>query len=221
VEAARGASDNRHEGNRVGGFLQVSYNEHGRHVSCQQQLHLVAYLCHQVEGNADDIKKRVRATPPTLVRDAQVEDQGHRPRGIRQVSCELAASTPLKLVSNFLNRPVVSLLGSRIGGTCTNMINKVIKSQLFGTSRGRQCDEAAICAHTASANNVCHRLSDQHSLIPATGPDRTKPRHWSCTINTRWGHFLPGRKCGISVRRRDVSTVARVVATTVVWNRCL
>jgi hypothetical protein len=90
------------------------------------------------------------------------------------------------------------------------MINKVIKSQLFGTSRGRQCGEAAICAPTASANNVCHRLPDQHSLIPATGPDRTKPRHWSCTINTRWGHFLPGRKCGISVRRREASAVPRV-----------
>jgi hypothetical protein len=100
------------------------------------------------------IKKRVRATPPTLVRDAQVEDQGHRPRGISQVGCELFVSTPLKQVSNLLNRQVMRLLGSRMGGTCTNMITKVIKSQLFGTSRGRQCHEAGICAPTASEERL-------------------------------------------------------------------
>ena len=88
------------------------------------------------------IKKRVRATPPTLVRDAQVEDQGHRPRSISQVGCELNVSTPLKQVSNLLNRPVMSLLGSRMGGTRANMITKVIKSQFFGTSRWRQCRDS-------------------------------------------------------------------------------
>jgi hypothetical protein len=41
------------------------------------------------------IKKRVRATPPTLVGDAQVGDQGHRSHSISNVGGELNVYTPL------------------------------------------------------------------------------------------------------------------------------
>ncbi len=48
-----------------------------------QYLHLVVYLCHQVEGNANyctiTIKKWDRTTRPILVGDSQVKEQGHRP----------------------------------------------------------------------------------------------------------------------------------------------
>jgi hypothetical protein len=44
------------------------------------------------------IKKRVRATPPTLVGDWQVESQGNRPRNVIKVSRTLDVSTPLNPV---------------------------------------------------------------------------------------------------------------------------
>jgi hypothetical protein len=41
------------------------------------------------------MKERVRGTPPTIVGDVQVEDQGHRPCHIHKVYNELYAPTPL------------------------------------------------------------------------------------------------------------------------------
>ena len=65
------------------------YNQQGSHVSCQQQLHLAAYLCRQ------KIRHRVRATPETLVCDAQIQYEVDRPRSVGEISHQLVVSTPL------------------------------------------------------------------------------------------------------------------------------
>jgi hypothetical protein len=56
VKAARGASNGRHENNRVRGKVFIIiisyYNQHSSHVSCQQQVHIAAYLCQQEQGSA-------------------------------------------------------------------------------------------------------------------------------------------------------------------------
>jgi hypothetical protein len=53
VKAVRGASNSRHETNRIRGTVVIlGYNQHGSHVSCQQQLHLAAYLCQHEAGSA-------------------------------------------------------------------------------------------------------------------------------------------------------------------------
>jgi hypothetical protein len=74
------------------------------------------------------IKNRVRAASPTLMCDAQVENQGNRPRSVSQVGGKRNVSTPLtpayshllclyfvgcaKKVSEVLNRPVIGLQSS-------------------------------------------------------------------------------------------------------------
>jgi hypothetical protein len=82
--------------------------------------------------------------------DAQVKNQGNRPRSVSQVG-----GTPLtpalsrllclyfvgcaKQVSKLLNCPVMGLLGSRMGGTGAHMFRKSIKMKLLATtSRERQ-----------------------------------------------------------------------------------
>ncbi len=75
--------------------------------------------------------KRFRPTPPTLVCDTKVEDQGHRPNSIIPVDWKLNVSTPLtpvpqtddllclcfvvcvNQVNNLLNHPIMVLFKSR------------------------------------------------------------------------------------------------------------
>ena len=54
-----------------------------------------------------DIKTRIRATPPTLVRDAEVHDELDMPRGVREISLQLDVSTP----DPGCDQPVVLTLG--------------------------------------------------------------------------------------------------------------
>ncbi len=107
----------------------------------------------------------------------------HRPRSISSISkvgCELDVSTPLtpapghllclyfvgceKQVSNLLNNPVMGLLGFRMGGTCANMITRASRANFLQLQvEGGNAAIARICAPTASAKKVCHRLADQDS----------------------------------------------------------
>ena len=128
------------------------------------------------------IKKRVRATPPTLVSDEQVEDQGaqapqHQPGRLRARCLHTAdpGSRPpvvsllcglCETGQQFAQPPSMGLLGSRMGGTCANMITKGIKSKLLQPLvEGGNAAIAGICAPTASAKKVCHRLADQDSSL--------------------------------------------------------
>jgi hypothetical protein len=100
------------------------------------------------------IKKRVRTTPPTLVGDAEVEDQGHRTRNINQVGCELNVFTPLtpapghllslylfcrgtEEILELLDSPIVSLLDSRVIPGSGDMVTGGVKDELLA-SAGRE-----------------------------------------------------------------------------------
>ena len=82
--------------------------------------------------------------------DAEVQHQRHRTRRIRKVTSQLnvpASLTPAlshllrfhfvgcaKEVSNLTNRPVVSLLGTRVGGTSAEVVPKRIDLKLPATA---------------------------------------------------------------------------------------
>jgi len=84
------------------------------------------------------VSTRVRATSPTLMCDAQVQHQRHRTRRVREVTSQLNVPTSLtpdpshllrfrfvccaKEVIDFINHPVVSLLGTRVGGTSAEVV---------------------------------------------------------------------------------------------------
>jgi hypothetical protein len=85
------------------------------------------------------IKTRVRTTSESVVGDAEVQDQRHRAHRLREVVSQLDVPTLLtpvpshlsrfcfmgcaKEVSNLVNRPIVSLLDTRVGGTSTEGVN--------------------------------------------------------------------------------------------------
>jgi hypothetical protein len=74
--------------------------------------------------------------------DVEVQHQRHRVRLIREVASQLDVPTSLTPtpryllsfhfvgceieVSNLINHPVVSLLGTRVGGTSTEVVSKCI-----------------------------------------------------------------------------------------------
>jgi hypothetical protein len=93
-------------------------NQHGSHVSCQQSLHSVAYLCQLFEGNVTALETRVKGTSPTLM----CGQEPREPVPQRQSDGKLDVSTPLtpalshllclhfvgcaKQVNNLLSSPV-------------------------------------------------------------------------------------------------------------------
>ncbi len=96
------------------------------------------------------IKTRVRVTSETFMGDVEVQHQRHRTRLIREVVSQLDVPTLLtpassqllrfhfeccaEKVSDLINRPFVSLLGIRVGGTSTEMVTKRIELELFATT---------------------------------------------------------------------------------------
>jgi hypothetical protein len=84
------------------------------------------------------VNTRVRATPESVVGDAEIQHSRHRTRRIREVPSQLDVPTSLtpapshllrfyfvgcaKEASNLINHPVVSLFGTRVGGTSANMV---------------------------------------------------------------------------------------------------
>ena len=99
------------------------------------------------------IKTRVRATCPTLMCDAEVQHQRHRTRRIREVGSQLNVSTSLtpapshllsfnlvgcaKQVSKLINRPIMRLFGTRVGGASTNMVTEHQVGTFYNHKGGR------------------------------------------------------------------------------------
>ena len=96
------------------------------------------------------VNTRVRATPESVVGDEEIQHQRNRTRRIHEVTRQLDVFTSLtpapshllrfyfvgsvKEVSNLINHPVVSLFGTRVGGTGGNMLAIVTTSErFFGT----------------------------------------------------------------------------------------
>ena len=71
------------------------------------------------------IKIRVRATSETVVGDAEVQHHENNDGPPHRVLCFHVVYCVEK-VSELINRPVVSLFGTRVGGTSTWMIGKSI-----------------------------------------------------------------------------------------------
>ena len=85
------------------------------------------------------MKSSVRATSETVVGDAELQDQRRRARHIRKAGSHLDVPTMLtpafshllrfhfvrcaEKVSQLINRPVVSLFGTRMSCTSTEMIS--------------------------------------------------------------------------------------------------
>jgi hypothetical protein len=96
------------------------------------------------------IKTRVRTTSKSVVGDAEVQDQRQRAHRLREVVSQLDVPTLLTLtpshllcfnfvccaekVSDLINHPVVSLLGTRVGGTSAEVVNKSIELEHFATT---------------------------------------------------------------------------------------
>ena len=102
------------------------------------------------------IKNRVRGTPPTLVGDAQVEDQGHRPCRIRKVCGEIYVSTLLTPAPDHL----LCLYFVGCAKQVSNLLTVTAQSWAFfsGSRMG------GICAPTVRAKKVSQRLAEQASL---------------------------------------------------------
>ena len=86
------------------------------------------------------VNTRVRTTPESVVDDVEIHHQRHRTPNIHEVTSQLDVPTSLtpdlshllpfyfvgcvKEVNNLINRPVVSLFDTRVGGTGANMVVK-------------------------------------------------------------------------------------------------
>jgi hypothetical protein len=120
------------------------------------------------------INSRVRATPESVVGDEEVQDQRYRTRRVREVTNQLDVPTSLipapnhllcfyfvgcaKEVSKLINRPVVSLFGTRVSGTGANMITESVNDKLFATTSGeRKLHQCRYC---------CTDTGDQECPVP-------------------------------------------------------
>jgi len=97
------------------------------------------------------INTMIRTTPESFVGYAEVQHQRHRVRRIREVASHLDVLTLLtptpshlprfyfmncgKEVSNLVNRPIVSLLGTRVGSTRAKGITKRVYLKLPVTQK--------------------------------------------------------------------------------------
>ena len=63
-----------------------------------------------------------------------------------------------------------------MGGTCAEMITKVIKTKLFeATCRGwHDCNDGDLCTHSQGEEGLSE--TDRLRLIPVMRPDRAHPR---------------------------------------------
>ena len=100
------------------------------------------------------MKHRVRATPPTLVRDTEVYGEVDRPRGVREESRQLDVSTPLTSAVGHLScrylsrcadevcelgcRPVMRHLSVGVSRASAQVVTECVKLKyLAATGRGR------------------------------------------------------------------------------------
>ncbi len=135
----------------------------------------------------------VRSTSPTLMCDAEVQHQRHRTRRIREVTSQLDVSTSLtpapshllrfyfvgcaKEVRKLINRPVVSLFGTRVGGTGANMIAECMNSKIFAVIiRERKLRQVRYCCTDTSGEKGLSQDS-RPCLISAMWPDLPQPTH--------------------------------------------
>ena len=97
------------------------------------------------------INTRVRTTSESVVGDVEIHHQRDRTHRIREVTSQLNVPTSLtpdprhllrfyfvgcaKEVRNLINQPVVILVGSGMGSTGANMVDKRVYHELFATNR--------------------------------------------------------------------------------------
>ncbi len=139
------------------------------------------------------IKTRVRATSEAFVGDAEVQHQRHRARGIREVASQLDVPTLLtpasshllrfhfvccaEKVSKLINRPVVSLLGTRVGGTSAEVVTKSIELELFATTSGERLLSNYRDQGAHGRGKECLPETSRPGLISTMRPDLPQPTH--------------------------------------------
>ena len=125
--------------------------------------------------------------------DVEVHHQRHRVRLVREVTRELDVPTSLtpvpnhllcfyfvgcaKEVSNLINRPIVSLFGSRVSGTGANMITEGVDDKLFvTTSRERKLRQCRYCCTNTRGEESLPEAS-RPGLVSTMRPDLTQSTH--------------------------------------------
>jgi hypothetical protein len=139
------------------------------------------------------INTRVRATAKKVVGDAEVQHQRHRTCRIREIASQLDVPPSLtpapshllhfhfvcgaKEVSDLISRPVVSLLGTRVGGTSAEVVTKSISLQHFATTtRERYFREERNLGSNGRGKKGMQETS-RPGLISAMRPDLPQPTH--------------------------------------------
>ena len=117
-------------------------------------------------------------------------------------------------VSDLINRPVVSLLGTRVGSTSAEVVTKSVYLKLLApTSRERHFRKERDLGSNRRSKKGLPETS-RPGLISTMRPDLPQPTHRLEPKDTLGGiHFL--RLKAISVRRTESS----VVATMRCWQR--
>jgi hypothetical protein len=119
--------------------------------------------------------------------DSEIQHQRHRTRRIREVGRQLYVPTSLtpalrhllrfhfvccaKEVSDLISRPFVSLLGTRVGCTCAEVVTKRVHLKLPATTlRGRHFRKERNVGSNGRGkkglpDKACRRLADQASAL--------------------------------------------------------
>ena len=125
--------------------------------------------------------------------DVEVQHQRNRTRHVREVTSQLDVPTSLtpdpnhllcfhfvgcaKEVSKLINLPVVILFGTRVSGTCVNMITQIVNHKLFATtSRERKLRQCWYCC-TDTRGKECLSETSRPDLISEMRPDLPQPTH--------------------------------------------
>jgi hypothetical protein len=139
------------------------------------------------------INTRVRDTSESVVDDTEVQDQGYRTHRVHEVTSQLNVPTSLtptpnhllrfylvgcaKEVSRLINRPVVSLFGTRVSGTGANMITESVNDKLFATtSRERTLRQCRYCCTDTRGKDYLTEAR-RPDLISVMSPDLPQPTH--------------------------------------------
>ena len=157
------------------------------------------------------VKSRVSTTPNSVVGDTEIQHQRHRTRHIREVTSQFDVPTSLtpapshllrfhlmccaKEVSNLISRPVVSLLGTRVGGTSTKIVPQRIQLELLATTILYSVDQDTH-SYTVLLKIFIHLYSVAQDTLPS----------WARLLGTSKCRLL---KSGILTRRAPLSYLCR------------
>ena len=166
------------------------------------------------------------------MRDAKVQHQRHWAHRIREVASQLDVPTMLtpasshllrfhfvccaEKIRNLVNRPVVSLLSTRVGSTSAEVVTKSISLEIFATtSRERlPSNNRDLGAH--GRGKECLTETSRPGFISTMRPNLPQPTHRLEKKDTLWGILCLRLQAG---HLRPKGTASSTVATMRCWER--